>query len=164
MRIALSILGICLALCTSCYTLNGISIPDNINTYTIGEIKILPSNAPPLIDQIFADDLRQKINSQTKLTQNNQDPDVEFSGEITQYKLEFLAPTATQLSSLNRLKVTINIEYTNNVDEEGSWKQAFTQNFDFSADQELLSIQDQAIAEIYEQIIEQIFNKSFANW
>lgn len=85
-------------------------------------------------------------------------------GEITRFDLQALAPTRNQESSLNRLNVSIAVEYINNKDEEASWKQTFSQNYDFSADQDLLSVQDQAIADIYEQIIEQIFNKSFANW
>lgn len=148
----------------ACYTLNGISIPDNINTYYIDNIKLSARNAPPLINQIFADDLRTKINSQTKLTLDDAQPDVEFKGDISRFDLKPLAPTRDQESSLNRLNVTIQIEYINNQDDEASWKQSFSQNYDFSADQDLLSVQDQAIAEIYEQIIEQIFNKSFANW
>lgn len=148
----------------SCYTLNGISIPENINTYYIDNIKLTARNAPPLINQIFADELRNKINSQTKLTQDNTDPDVEFKGDIARFDLKPLAPTRDQESSLNRLTVSIQIEYINHRDDEASWKQSFSQNYDFSADQDLLSVQDQAIDEIYEQIIEQIFNKSFANW
>ncbi len=147
-----------------CYTLNGITIPDNINTYYIGSVKLSARNAPPLIDQVFADELRNKINTQTKLTGNNTDPDIEFTADISRFSLQPLAPTRDQESSLNRLNVTIQVEYINNKDEEASWKQSFSQNYDFSADQDLLSVQDQAIDEIYELIIEQIFNKSFANW
>lgn len=148
----------------ACYTLNGISIPDNIQTYYIDNFKQSARNAPPLINQIFTDELRNKINQQTKLTGNNTDPDIEFKGDISRFDLQPLAPTRDEESSLNRLNVSIQIEYINHRDEEASWKQAFSQNYDFSADQDLISVQDQAIADIYEQIIEQIFNKSFANW
>ncbi len=148
----------------ACYSLNGISIPDNVNTYYIETFKLKAQNAPPLINQIFTEKLKNKINTQTKLVANDNSPDIEFRGEISTYAIEALAPTRDQESTLNRLRVSINVEYINSKDEKGSWKQTFSQNFDFSADQDLLSIQDQAIAEIYDQIIEQIFNKSFANW
>jgi hypothetical protein len=158
------IIIICLFITSSCYTLNGISIPDNVESYYVDNFKIKARNAPPLINQIFTEDLKNKINSQTKLVANNEQPDIEFTGEITRFDLQALAPTRDQESSLNRLNVSIAVEFVNNKDDEASWKQTFSQNYDFSADKDLLSIQDQAIAEIYEQIIEQIFNKSFANW
>lgn len=148
----------------SCYSLNGISIPVNVSTYYVNDFKLRSENAPPLIDQIFTQDLVNKINSQTKLVANNTNPDIEFTGEITNFRLQALAPTRDQESSLNRLSISVSVEYINNKDEEAGWKQTFSQNFDFGADQDLLSIQDQAIADIFEQIIEQLFNKAFANW
>ena len=151
-------------LSTACYTLNGISIPENINSYYVDNFDLKARNAPPLINQIFTESLKNKINQQTKLVANDTDPDVEFKGDISRFDLEQLAPTRTEESSLNRLKVSIAVEYVNNRNEDLSWKQTFSQNFDFSPDQDLLSVQDQAIEDIYEQIIEQIFNKTFADW
>lgn len=151
-------------LCPACYTLNGISIPDNISTYYVDNFDLKARNAPPLINQIFTEQLKNKINQQTKLVANDTDPDVEFKGDVNRFDLEQLAPTRDQESSLNRLKVAIAVEYINHRNEDLSWKQTFSQNFDFSPEQDLLSVQDQAIDDIYEQIIEQIFNKSFADW
>jgi len=149
---------------SACYTLNGISIPENVQTYYVANFDQKARNAPPLINQIFTEELKNKINQQTKLTANDTDPDVEFNGSISNFALEQLAPTADSQSSLNRLRISISVEYTNHRNDDLSWKQTFSQNFDFSADQDLLSVQDQAIDDIYEQIIEQIFNKSFADW
>jgi hypothetical protein len=151
-------------LASACYTLNGISIPDNISTYYVDNFDLKARNAPPLINQTFTELLKNKINQQTKLVANDTDPDVEFKGDVNRFDLEQLAPTRDQESSLNRLKVAISVEYINHRNEDLSWKQTFSQNFDFSPDQDLLSIQDQAIDDIYEQIIEQIFNKTFADW
>ncbi|WP_235296328.1 LPS assembly lipoprotein LptE [Portibacter marinus] len=148
----------------SCYTLNGITIPENVESYYVANFDLKARNAPPLINQVFTEDLKNKINQQTKLVANDTDPDVEFNGSISSFTLQQLAPTRDQESSLNRLRVSVAVEYTNHRNEDLSWKQTFSQNFDFSPDQDLLSVQDQAIADIYEQIIEQIFNKSFADW
>lgn len=152
------------ALASSCYTLNGISIPDNVSSYYVDNFDLKARNAPPLINQIFTEQLKNKINQQTKLVANNTDPDVEFKGDVSRFELEQLAPTRDVETSLNRLKISIAVEYINNRNPDLSWKQSFSQNFDFSPDQDLLSVQDQAIDDIYEQIIEQIFNKSFADW
>lgn len=148
----------------ACYSLNGISIPDNVNTYYVENFKLTAKNSPPLIDQIFTQDLINKINSQTRLISNNTDPDIEFNGDINSFRLQQLAPTKDQESSLNRITISVSVDYINNRNEDESWKQTFTQNYDYSADQDLLSIQDQAVADIFEQIIEQLFNKAFANW
>lgn len=153
-----------LMILSGCYTLNGISIPENVNSYYVANFDLDARNAPPLINQLFTEALKNKINQQTKLVANDTEPDVEFNGSIASFTLDQLAPTREQESSINRLKVSVSVEYKNNRDPDASWKQTFSQNFDFSPDQDLLSVQDQAIDEIYEQIIEQIFNKSFADW
>jgi len=88
----------------------------------------------------------------------------QWNYDSTRFDLDQLAPTRDEESSLNRLKIAVAVEYINHRDEDLSWKQTFSQNFDFSPDQDLLSVQDQAVDDIYEQIIEQIFNKSFADW
>ena len=148
----------------ACYSLNGISIPDNVTTYYVENFDFEADNAPPLINQTFTENLKTKINQQTRLVSNTETPDVEFKGSVTLFKVDALAPSAMQASTLNRLRISVRVEYINNQDEEASWTQTFTQNYDFSADAELLSIQDAAVEEMFEQMIEEIFNKSFANW
>ena len=94
---------------------------------------------------------------------------IEFDGAVTEFRVTSVAPTSdasTGLigSSLNRLLIGVNVEYINTISEDESWSQKFSFFQDFESSEDLVSVQDELIESIFEQITEDIFNKSFSNW
>ena len=64
----------------------------------------------------------------------------------------------------NRLKISVRIEFTDSKDEERNWKKTFSQNREFDAGVNLLSVQDDLIEQIFDDIVEDIFMSAFTNW
>jgi hypothetical protein len=151
--------------CSGCYTLSGVSIdPAVYKTYYVLQFDNSTDNAPPTLAQEASEALKEKIRTDSRLTLNDTQPDIEFKGRITDYAISFEAPRPGEFAALNRLRISIAVEYTDNKDEKKSWKQTFQFFFDYATTVDLASIQQQAHQVILDQIMEDIFNKTFTDW
>lgn len=120
--------------------------------------------APPTLAQDFTDALRNKIVTESRLSFNEDAPDYIFNGNVVGYEVTPESPQADGRSFLNRLTITVEVEFTSELDEKQSWKKRFSQFSNFDADRNLLDVQDELIAEINRLLVDEIFNQAFANW
>ena len=146
------------------YSFTGISIPESVRTFYVTAFEISVPNAEPTLSQTFSDALRDKVQTQSRLTQSETDPHCEFKGAITRYQVSSVAPQPGELTAFNRLDVSVSVDFINHKDETQNWKQTFSYFSDFSSDQNFLSVQDGLIETINDQLVEDIFNKAFTNW
>ena len=157
---------------TSCYSFKGITIAPEISTFFVDQFQNSTGTAPPDIGQRFSEDLKERILNNSRLLLNEDVPDIEFTGSVTSFSVQSVAPqrdpnstNATQFgSSINRLNISVQVNYVNNLDDEDSWSQSFSFFQDFDNTQNLTDIQDQFITDIFVQIITDVFNRSFTNW
>jgi len=156
-------IGIILFL-SGCYSFKGISIPDNISSYNIPYIEITTPDAPPSINTDLQDKLIQKINSETRLAFSAGSPDVVFLAAISGYSVRSIGANSENSVDANQLNISVKVEYTDSTNEENNWKQNFSQQRQFPAGTDLLSVQDQLVGEIFDDLVEDIFNKAFTNW
>ncbi|GAB4313228.1 MAG: hypothetical protein Kow00127_04110 [Bacteroidales bacterium] len=162
----LIVAGIMLALsgCKVNYSFTGASIPPEAKTVNV---KFFPNNAPivvPSLSQQFTDALRDKFTSETNLLLVNQGGDLVLEGAITGYSTQPVAIQGDDQAALNRLTITVEVIYTNNVDEKMSFKSSFSQYADYSSSLNLTSVQEGLIEEINRMLVEDIFNKAVINW
>ncbi|MBX2872601.1 MAG: hypothetical protein KTR30_10890 [Saprospiraceae bacterium] len=158
LALLISILG------ASCYTFSGISISDSVKTYYVIRFKDNASNAPPTLAQTLTNALDQKVRTEARLVENQVSPDIEFIGTLVDFRVTSEAPRADETTALNRLTITTAIDYINNVETDKDWKKNFSHFFDFPSTQDLSSVQEAAIQEIVDQIMEYIFNEAFTDW
>ena len=157
---------------SSCYSLKGITIDPVIETFFVDQFQNSAGNAPPDIGQRFSEDLKDVVLNNSRLNYNEDVPDIEFSGSISSYNIQSVAPevlsgesTATTFgSSLNRLNISVNVVYTNNRDDEDTWTQVFSFFQNYGVDEDLSQVQDDLIDQIFDQITNDIFNQAFTNW
>ena len=142
----------------------GITIPPEANTFYVAEFENRAPQAPVDVGQQFSELLKFKLLNETRLTWNDEDPDLEFSGQISRYQVTAMAPQPNELVGFNRLSLAIRVNYTNNMEEEDTWDNNFSFYQDFGNDVNLLDVQDQLIETIHTQIAEDIFNKAFTSW
>ncbi len=167
----------CLVLCaalsfSSCYSLKGISIPPNIKTFYIDQFQSGVSNAPPDIGQRFSEEFQELVLQSTRLTYEESIPDIEFTGSVTSFNVSSVAPQSqsgddglvTFGSTINRLNISVRVEYINTKDDEDVWTQSFSFFEDFENNQDLSEVQDELIENIFNQILQDIFTKAFTNW
>jgi Lipopolysaccharide-assembly len=164
MKCFLLMLTICLGL--SCYSFKGISIDPNDKTFYIRTFETTANNAPPNMAIQFTERLRNKIRSETSLVANDENPHIEFSGTIVDYRVDLVAPKPGEIAGLNRLNVTYEVNMVNSQEEKRSWpaKRNFSFYAEFDNQKDLLSVQETLIDDINDQILEDIFNAAFNNW
>jgi hypothetical protein len=148
----------------SCYSFKGIAIPPDINTYYVDNFQNAVPQAPGDINQRFSEALRAKIRNESRLTYLEENADIEFSGSITGFRLSPEAPQAGNTVALNKLEITVSVNFTNNKDESKNWKKQFSFFRTFESDKDFISIQESLIDEIFKQLMENIFNEAFTGW
>ncbi len=151
-------------LLSNCYSFKGTSIDPEVNTFYVALFENNAINVVPALDIIFTERLRDKIRLESRLRYNDTEPDIEFSGSIIGYDISSVAPQAGETTAFSRLKITVAVDYLNNKIEDDKWKQNFNFFVDFSADENIINIQDDLITTINNQIVELIFQKAFNNW
>ena len=147
-----------------CYTFKNASIPGEAKYFQIEIFRNAAALSPATMAQDFTDALRNKIVTESRLSFNDQQPDYIFKGAVTGFAVTPESPQADGSSFLNRLTITVEVDFTNKLNEEQSWKKRFSQFSNFNADTNLLDVQDQLIEEINRLLVDEIFNEAFANW
>ena len=146
------------------YTFSGASINPNDSTFTVHFITNQSQIIVPSLSQTLTDALKNKLLSNTPLKLRQNGGDLEFSGVITNYQVAPLATQANETAALNRLTITVNIDFINHKDEKQVWTTSFSRYSDYNSSADLNSIQDQLIKDITDQLVEDIFNKAVVNW
>lgn len=153
-----------LLLFTGCYTFRDISIPEDIKTVRINFIENKARYVNPLLSPQLTDKLRQKVISQTRLTQiQGDDADYEISCTITDYSLT-TAGISNQQAASNRLNVSIQIVFKNRKDEKANFDASISRNFDFNASLSLQQAEAQLNETMIRNLSDEIFNRIFSNW
>ena len=156
--ILISVLGI------SCYGFKGISISPEIQSFYVEDFTIGNTDAPADLTQVFAEALRKKIRQESRLVNNNSNPDITFEGSIEKYNTTGIAPEEGNTTSLNRLEISISISYLNELNPDENWKKKYSDFEDYDSTDDFQSIGDDLIEVIVEDIMERIFNDAFTNW
>lgn len=148
------------------YGFTGGSIPEGMKTYTV---EFFENTAPivyPTLSISFTEALKERIRSQSSLSQVSNEGDAIFEGRITGYSIAPAAVEAgTDRAALNRLSITINVKYTNNIKPQDNFEQSFTRFKDFSSAGSSIPAQEEAmVRDINQMLTEDIYNRAFANW
>ena len=146
------------------YSFSGASIPDAAKTFSVA---YFPNNAPmvsPTLSTMFTEALKDKFSRQTKLQLVEEGGDFAFEGEITGYSSTTASVSSDNYAQLNRLTITVRVEFTNVVEPNNSFVQTFSQFADYDSQQLLLDIQTELDQQIVDQIVTDIFMAAAANW
>lgn len=161
----LGIISVLLTACSISYKFNGASI-DYMVTKTI-TIKDFPNQAPlviPTLAQQFTNELQDIYIRQTRLTMVPNNGDLELEGEITGFDLSPTAVKENMYASRTKLTITVRVRYTNRHKDSDYFEQTFSAYREFDANQQLQDVQDQLCGEISEELADQIYNATVANW
>lgn len=119
----------------------------------------------PGIDRTFTLQLQDLIQNQTNLNLVKNGGDLTYEGEITDYRISPMTATADQQASQNRLKIRVNVRFSNKNKETDDFEKNFEFYYDYPATQQLTgSTLNSALKEIFDRITQDIFNESLAKW
>jgi hypothetical protein len=147
------------------YSFTGASISPSVKTISVS---YLPNNAllvQPSLSRTLTETIRDKFISQSSLALVNTNADLTIDGEITGYTTEPVAITGDQQSSaLQRLKITVNIRFSNKQDPTQDFETSFSRFEDYDARKQLSEVEAALIDIITTQLSQDIFNKAVVNW
>lgn len=159
------LIGVLATACTISYKFNGASIDyTRIKTITI---KDFPNQAPlvfPPLSQKFTEALKDLYTRQTRLQLVNNNGDLELEGEITGYDLTPMAIKEDAYASQTKLTITVRVRYSNRITPEKDFEQSFSAYREFEATKMLQDVQDQLSKEIIDELVDQIYNATVADW
>ena len=153
-------------LISSCgvYSFSGASISPEIKSVTIDFFSNRAAIVQPSLSQAFTEKLKEKFVTQTSLRLLDKEGDLHFEGFITDYNTQPVAIQGTQTAALNRLTISVSVKFTNLKDEKQNFETGFSRYYEYSSQRSLTDVEQEAIAEINKQLIDDIFNKAVSNW
>ena len=146
------------------YSFSGASIPAEATTVSVDYFENKASIVQPALSQIITEKLKDLFSEQTNLSIVEQSADLAFKGTITKYNIKPISIKANETSEKNRLTITVNVLYSNNVNSQNEFETSFSRFKDYESNQNFIEIEETLIEEITNEITEDIFNKAFVNW
>lgn len=132
------------------------------------QVNFFPNNSDliePGIDRTFTLALQDLIQNQTNLNLVKTSGDLTYEGEIVDYRISPMTATADQKASQNRLKIRVNVRFTNKNKEADDFEKTFEFFYDYPASTQLTGTTlTTALDEIFTRITQDIFNESLAKW
>lgn len=157
-------IALLLTACSISYKFTGTSINyDLIKTIQIDNV---PNRAPygwAPMEAMFNNKLQDLYANQTRLKLVKRNGDLHISGEITGYDQYNKSISADGYSSQVQLKMTVNIRF-NNAKTGQNWERSFSATSQYNSTQQLSAVQEQCVTEMVQDLTDQIFNATVADW
>lgn len=161
----LAVLIVGMTSCSVSYKFNGASIDyTKTKTIQIADFPIRSSYVWGPMSSIFNNKLKDVFANHTRLVQVKRNGDLKIEGEITQYSQRNKAVTAEGHSAQAELSMTVNVRFTNNANHSEDFEKQFTATSTFETTESLTSVQEKLVTEMVEDLTDQIFNATVANW
>lgn len=133
-------------------------------TFSVDYFRPQSPLASPAVAQNFTEALKDLIQRQSTLSLIDSQGELRFEGQITDYRVSPIGVQANETASRNRLSVTVKVKFTNTIDNDLSFERSFTKFADFDSAFDLLAVENELMADISEQLTQEIFNASLGNW
>ena len=158
-----------MSLCTGCafegYKFNGASIDySKTKTIQIADFPIRASYVWGPMAPLFNNQLKDQFASHTKLIQVKRNGDLKIEGEITQYTQRNKSVSSEGYSAQTELSMTVNVRFENAYNKSENFERQITATATYETTQSLASVQEELVTQMVEEICDQIFNATVANW
>ena len=166
-KYALRFLIVSLSLMTAgcgVYSFTGTNLSPDIKTFTVLNFNTAVAGGPANLPIQINEKLKEYFQRNTDLTLVPTNGDLILEGTLTGYDVLPVAPTANDQAGFNRLNVTVQVRFTNTKDETKNFDQSFSFYADFPQSQTLNQNEARLLPTILDQIVQNIFNKSAADW
>ena len=140
--------------CSVSYSFNGASIDySKTKTIQINDFPIRSSYVWGPMAPMFNNALKDQYANHTRLVQVKRNGDIKIEGEITQYTQRNKSVSSEGYSA-----------QTNNVNHKEDFERQFTASQTYETTQSLNAVQEELVTQIIDDLVDQIFNATVANW
>ncbi len=151
-------------LLSGCYSFRGTNLPPEVKTISV-DVFSDEAGGPARLSNFFTEKVKNyyQQNSRLSLVKNN--GDLRVDGKITSYTLTPEAQSGNNTAALNRLTITVVVNFENMKDEQANFQNQIFSQFDlFEQTKTLSQVEDELIEKISDRIILDLFNKTVASW
>lgn len=150
--------------CSISYSFTGTNINyDIIKTIQIDKIvNRAPYGWAPM-EAMLNNSLQDKYANGTRLRNVKRNGDLQIAGEITSYDQFNKSISADGYSSQVQLKINVNIRFKNTKTNQ-QWEKQFSATTQYDATQSLSAVQETLVKQMLDDIIDQIYNATVADW
>ena len=145
------------------YSFKGATIPPSVRTVSIAYIENKALLVNPALSNILTEKLKDKYRKMTRLEFIDEEGDFSFEGEITNYDNTTMGYTSDEVGALNRLTITVKI-YFKSIEQNKSFERSFSKYADYSSERSLDEVEADLVDQITDDLIEDIFNATAADW
>ena len=147
------------------YSFTGTSIQPDVKTITINFFENKAPKVNPTLANDITEELRTRFRRMTSLEQVDYDGDLEITGTITGYDVKASAVAAGDVAAQNRLTITVKVSFTNRKYPTDDFAdKSFSRYADYDSENSLDAVESSLCAEIIENLLEDIFNATVAQW
>lgn len=163
MRLILAVVIMLAAGCRVNYSFTGGDV-GNARTVSVDLFEARSPLATPQSAQVFTETLRDLLLAQTPLKLAREEGDVQYSGAIVGYDVQPVSIQANETAALNRLTLTVKVTYVNTLEPKKNSESTFSRFADYESSQDLVSVEENLVEQISEQLAQDIFDRTLGNW
>ncbi len=153
------------AACTVSYKFSGTSIDyTKTKSISLDKFPIRANYVWSPMESMFYNSLSDAFARKTKLTVLKRNGDLQLSGGIVEYSKTNKSVSSDGYAAQVQLKMTVNVRYVNNNKHEEDFEQKFSATTEYDSSQQLVNVQEALVQEMINDIVDQIFNATVANW
>ncbi|MBO7559328.1 MAG: LptE family protein [Bacteroidaceae bacterium] len=151
--------------CSISYSFNGSSINYNeVKTINIDKFPIRSAYVWAPMEAMFYNTLADAYSNKTKLQIQKRNGDLQLSGEITEYSQINKSVSAQGYSNQTQLKITVNVRFVNTKNRTQDFEKQFSGTAEYDSSRQLADVQEELVQQIIDDLVDQIFNATVANW
>lgn len=163
--VALMSVVLTLTACSVSYKFNGASIDyTQVKSIQIENFPVRSAYVWGPMESMFNTQLKDQFANHTRLSLVKRNGDWKLEGEITRYDQRNKSVSSEGYSAQTELSITVNVRFTNNKNHSEDFERQFSATSVYDTTQSLNEVQEDLVKEMFENICDQIFNATAANW
>ena len=163
--LALAAVVTTIASCSVSYSFNGSSINyDKVKSISLSKFPIRSSYVWAPMESMFYNSISDAYSKKTKLKVLKKNGDMQLTGEITEYSQTNKSVARDGYSAQTQLKMTVNVRFVNTTKHEEDFERSFSATADYDSKLQLNAVQEELVQQMIDDIVDQIYNATVANW
>ena len=108
--------------------------------------------------------LIDRVQRQSTLQLTDDAGELKFEGKVIGWVVQPINVQGDETAGANRITVTVDVVFTNTIDENLSFQRKFSRFVDLPSSQDIFSNEDEVVKEVASLISQDVFNASLGNW
>jgi len=150
------------------YSFTGTNVDPAIKSMSIQNFENNSGEGPSFLTSLVSEEFRSYFQRNSNLDLVPNTGDIEIEGQILAYNFSPASiqndPVNGDIAGANRLTIRLQVRYRNNKDPKQDFEQSFSSYADFPQNQNISQIDERSIRQITERMVQDVFNKTLANW